>query len=137
MPRTLDSRGSAPTGPRVLVIDDDDDIADVLREALSDDGYAVATVRHGAAALDILHHRPADVILLDLRMPIMDGWSFVRSYRDAAADGAAPIILLSGVSNLADVARAVRADAYIAKPFELAAVRQTIERCRVSPKLDA
>src|SRR5919204_2410238 len=55
--------------PRVLVIDDDDDIADVLRQSLTEEGYAVATVPHGAAALDILKLHEPEVILLDLRKP--------------------------------------------------------------------
>lgn len=65
--------------PRVLVIDDDDDVCEILREALTEDGYAVATVPHGAAALELIHHHQPAVILLDLRMPIMDGWSSPNS----------------------------------------------------------
>src|SRR5687768_18504632 len=67
--------------PRVLVIDDDDELAEVLRQALRESGYAVATVRHGAAALDLIELIQPDRILLDLRLPIMDGWSSATQYR--------------------------------------------------------
>jgi len=74
--------------PKVLVIDDDDALADVVRQLLRDAGYSVATVRHGAAALELVKHIAPDLILLDLPMPIMDGWSFVSQYRRIANEGA-------------------------------------------------
>ena len=82
--------------PRVLVVDDDDELADVLRQALRESGYAVATVRHGAAALELIGQIQPDLILLDLKMPIMDGWSFVSQYgrsgKAAAASCCSPAI---------------------------------------------
>jgi CheY-like chemotaxis protein len=115
----------------VLVIDDDDAVCEVLREALSEDGYAVATVPHGAAALELVkHHQPA-VILLDLRMPIMDGWSFAEQYRRAAKP-AASLILLSALKEIEESAGRLGAAAFIRKPFELDEVVQVIERC-ISP----
>jgi CheY-like chemotaxis protein len=110
--------------PRVLVIDDDLATCEVLRDALGDE-YAVATVPHGAAALELTkHHHPA-VILLDLRMPIMDGWSFVEQFR-RHPDGATRIVLFSGVPDLASEAKRVGADGYVEKPFDLERVRGAI-----------
>jgi CheY-like chemotaxis protein len=112
----------------VLVIDDDDAVCEVLREALSEDGYAVATVPHGAAALELVkHHQPA-VILLDLRMPIMDGWSFAEQYRRAAKP-AASLILVSALKEIEESAARLGAAAFIRKPFELDEVVQVIDRC--------
>ncbi|TMB75518.1 MAG: response regulator, partial [Chloroflexi bacterium] len=73
---------------KVLLIDDDDELAEVLRQVLRDAGHSVATVRHGAAALELTQHTSPDLILLDLSMPIMDGWSFVAQYRRSAKQGA-------------------------------------------------
>lgn len=101
---------------KVLVIDDDDAVADVVRQVLREAGYSVATVRHGAAALELIHHVSPDLILLDLSMPIMDGWSFVAQYRRTAKVGAR-IILLTGNSQAAEIARTLRTDGYITKPF--------------------
>lgn len=123
-----DGNGSPLTRPRVLVVDDDDDICDVLREALTDEGYAVATVPHGAAALELVkHHQPA-VIICDLRMPIMDGWSFVDQYRRQARPPAS-VILLSALKDLEDSAKRLGADGFLKKPFDLADVVTQLERC--------
>ena len=126
--RRSDREGASASRPRVLVIDDDDDVCEVLREALTDEGFAVATVPHGAAALELVtHHQPA-VIILDLRMPIMDGWSFAEQYRRIAKPPAS-VILLSAIRDLEESASRIGAAAWIAKPFELDEVVQKIERC--------
>jgi two-component system chemotaxis response regulator CheY len=104
--------------PRVLVIDDDDELAEVLRQALRESGYAVATVRHGAAALDLIAQIQPDLILLDLRMPIMDGWSFVTQYRRSGKAGGR-IVLVSGHPDVRVISQTLGADAYVGKPFEL------------------
>ena len=110
------------------MIDDDESVCEVLREALTDEGYAVATVPHGAAALELVkHHQPA-VIILDLRMPIMDGWSFAEQYRRQAKP-AASLILLTAMKDIEESARRVGAAAYIQKPFELTEVVSKIEHC--------
>jgi two-component system, chemotaxis family, chemotaxis protein CheY len=103
---------------RVLVVDDDDELAEVVRQVLRDAGYSVATVRHGAAALDLTQHVSPDLILLDLSMPIMDGWSFVAQYRRTAKKGAR-IVLLTANSAAPDIARTLEADGYIVKPFSI------------------
>jgi CheY-like chemotaxis protein len=102
----------------VLVVDDDDELAEVVRQVLRDAGHSVATVRHGAAALELTKHISPDLILLDLSMPIMDGWSFVRQYRRSAKQGAR-IVLLTGNHNAPEIARSLGADGYITKPFDV------------------
>ena len=115
------------THPRVLIVDDDDELAEVLRQALRESGYAVATVRHGAAALELIERIQPDLILLDLTMPIMDGWSFVSQYRRGAKAGGR-IVLLTGHPNVREISRTLGADAYIEKPFELTEVLGTVQR---------
>ena len=112
---------------KVLVIDDDDELADVVRQVLRDSGYSVATVRHGAAALELVRHISPDLILLDLTMPIMDGWSFVSQYRRSAkAD--ARIVLLTGNSHAPEIAETLSADGYVTKPFDLADLISVVRR---------
>ena len=113
--------------PRVLVIDDDDELAEVLRQALRESGYAVATVRHGAAALDLIGQIQPDLILLDLRMPIMDGWSFVTQYR-RIGKSAGRIVLVSGHPDVREISQRLGADAYVGKPFELTQLLSTVEQ---------
>jgi len=112
---------------KVLVIDDDDELADVIRQVLRDAGYSVATVRHGAAALELMKHISPDLILLDLSMPIMDGWSFVSQYRRTSHKGAR-IVLLTGNTSAPDIARTLEADGYITKPFALDDLLATVAR---------
>jgi len=100
--------------PNVLVIDDDDALADVVRELLRDAGYSVATVRHGAAALEFVKHIAPDLILLDLSMPIMDGWSFVSQYRRIASEGAR-IVLFTANAHAPEIAQTLGCDGYITK----------------------
>ena len=114
--------------PRVPVIDADDAICDLLRDALTDEGYAVATVPHGAAALELMKHDQPAVILCDLRMPIMDGWSFVEQYR-RVAQPAASVIILSAVRDAEESAKRLGVAGFIGKPFELDEVVAQIERC--------
>jgi CheY-like chemotaxis protein len=103
---------------KVLVIDDDDDLAEVVRQVLRDNGYSVATVRHGAAALELVRHTSPDLILLDLTMPIMDGWSFVGQFR-RDVKSSARIVLLTGNPQAPEIARNLGADGYLSKPFEI------------------
>lgn len=112
---------------KVLVVDDDDQLADVVREVLRDAGYSVATVRHGAAALDLMKHVTPDLILLDLTMPIMDGWSFVAQYRRNARAGAR-ILLLTANPHAPEIAETLQADGYIQKPFDIGQLVDLIQR---------
>jgi CheY-like chemotaxis protein len=112
---------------KVLVIDDDDELADVVRQVLRDAGYSVATVRHGAAALELVRHISPDLILLDLTMPIMDGWSFVAQYRRSVRSEAR-IVLLTGNSHAPEIAETLSADGYVTKPFDLADLMAVVRR---------
>jgi len=113
--------------PRVLVVDDDDELADVLRQALRESGYAVATVRHGAAALEVIGQIQPELILLDLTMPIMDGWSFVKQYRHRG-NTVGRIVLLTGHPNVREISLSLGADAYVGKPFALAELLTTMQQ---------
>ena len=92
---------------------------------LRDDGFAAASVSHGAAALEMVKvHEPA-LILLDLRMPIMDGWSFVEQYRRASVAPAA-ILLMSANPDLPGIAQHLGADGHLRKPFDLSELRASV-----------
>ena len=131
--------GDGAARPRVLVIDDDDALCETIRETLREE-YAVASAPHGAAALDLVKvHQPA-LILLDLRMPIMDGWSFVHHYRRVAAIPAA-IVVMSAASDLPNIAAQLGADGHLRKPFDLKSVGRLVaaqldSRARKAPPAD-
>jgi len=104
--------------PRVLVVDDDQPICELVELALSDEGWDVQTRTHAQDALAFLQQSEADVILLDLRMPDMDAEAFLATWRRQATRDI-PIILLSAASNLADHATRLGASGMLAKPFDL------------------
>ena len=103
---------------RVLVVDDDAAIRQFIRMALEGNGYEVATAEDGQAALAAVRAAPPRVILLDMRMPIMDGWAFTRAYRETPPPHA-PIVVLTAARDAGEYASDVDADAFLAKPFNL------------------
>ncbi|WP_197041542.1 response regulator transcription factor [Chondromyces apiculatus] len=102
----------------ILVVDDDVEIREMLRLALSEEGYGVLCASDGAAALSLLDSEHPGLILLDMRMPVMDGWAFARAY--AARPGPhAPIVVITAAVDAGRWAREIGASAAIAKPFDL------------------
>ena len=65
----------------ILVVDDDEAILSAVESTLADEGYPVVTAPDGAAALDVVERQQPTAILLDMKMPVMDGWAFARAYR--------------------------------------------------------
>ena len=102
----------------ILVIDDDAEIGAALADALDDEGYEVLGARSAATALELITQAQPDLILLDVRMPDMDGPAFVRSYQQRPGVRA-PIILMSGMQELDRLAVELGAAGYLAKPFML------------------
>lgn len=102
----------------VLVIDDDPDIVRVLTSALEDEGYRVLS-SIGDAAIEMARALHPDLVLLDLRMPGMDGAEVSRRLRADPATAAIPIIVVSAVQNLAQAVEKLPVDAQVQKPFDL------------------
>ena len=105
---------------RVLVVDDDEAILEFIGEALADEGYEVLTALNGEEALALAvgsNPRP-DLILLDMRMPVMDGWDFARAYHDLPGPHA-PIVVITAARDAATAAEEIGAAGYLAKPFSL------------------
>ena len=108
--------------PLVLVVDDDVDSRTLLALALSMAGYDVATAVNGRDALDVARARQPRVILLDLAMPVMDGFEFrARQLRDSSL-APIPVICVSGRHDAPAASVQLRAAACIPKPFDLDAV---------------
>jgi CheY-like chemotaxis protein len=103
---------------RVLVVEDQPDIRDFVALVLHNEGYCVTTADNGAVALEKVARKPVDVVLLDMRMPVMDGWAFARAYRERPGPHA-PIVVLTAANDAASRAAQIQADAYLGKPFEL------------------
>jgi two-component system, OmpR family, response regulator MprA len=117
----------APGAGRLLVVDDDPDVRDSLERALRVAGYAVTTAVHGADALDQLARAPVDLIVLDVLMPIVDGFDACRRLRERG--NATPVLVLTARDAVEDRVAGLEAgaDDYLVKPF---ALRELLARIR-------
>jgi two-component system, OmpR family, response regulator MprA len=121
----------ATTTARVLVVEDDAEIADVLRRSLRQEGYEVRTSADGVDALDVAAGFVPDLVVLDLGLPRLDGVEVCRRLR---ADGDVPILMLTARAETEDRVGGLDsgADDYLAKPFErqelLARIRALLRR---------
>jgi DNA-binding response OmpR family regulator len=130
------SQPAAETRP-ILVVEDDPKIAELVRAYLEREGFGVAIVRDGIAALAAVHeHRPR-LIVLDLMLPELDGLSVARRVRE---ESDIPILMLSARGSVADRVHGIAegADDYLAKPFSpaelVARVKAILRRATVRPK---
>jgi two-component system, chemotaxis family, chemotaxis protein CheY len=116
----------------VLVVEDDRDMLEALAALLDESGYAVLRARNGVEALLKLETEAAtcDLILLDLMMPVMNGWDFRRKQLQMPAIAGIPVLLMSAGAHLATATGDLRAAGYLAKPVEttdlLEVVRQHV-----------
>jgi CheY-like chemotaxis protein len=123
----------APAMPSVLVVDDEPQVVWVLQFSLEAEGYTTYAASNGMEALsEIAQHQPA-MMVLDIMMPGMDGWSLLEEMLKLPDGGRPRVVIVSALSSLRDRARAAElgADAYVPKPFnvdELLEVLHGLER---------
>ena len=120
----------------ILVVDDEPEIVRFVRAYLEDAGYRVVTANDGQQALFVARHEKPDLVILDLLMPGMDGWDFIRRYR---RERDTPVIMLTARVEETDqvVGLELGADDYVTKPFSpralVARVRAVLRRARGEP----
>lgn len=114
--------------PRVLVVDDEEDVREMMASILSDVGYVVTTVADGAAALAAVKRDPFALATLDLRMPGMSGRETLVGLRAIAPD--MPVVVVSGHVTPAEAQACVAHGAFaiVRKPFSLKVLLATVER---------
>lgn len=104
----------------ILVVDDNHDIRDLVREILEFEGYVVVTACNGKEALERLGGADLpSLILLDLMMPTMNGWEFRAEQLKDQRLASIPLVVLTGDGNASEKARVLRATSYIMKPVHL------------------
>ena len=102
----------------VLVVEDDADLVSLMELVLTDAGYRVRTAPEGAAALARVAEEMPGLILLDMRMPGMNGWEFAREFRTRHGR-ACPIVVVTAAENARARALEVEAEGWLSKPFEI------------------
>jgi len=109
------------TTSQILVVDDEPQVVWMLQFSLEAEGYQTLSARDGRAALDEVREHHPSVVLLDIMMPVMDGWAFLEELQALSADERPRVIVVSARSSLRDRAKAAElgADAFVAKPFNV------------------
>ena len=122
---------------KVLIVEDDNNIADLLRLYLEKENYEVAIASDGGKGVESFRRFQPDLVLLDLMLPVMDGWGVCRTIR---AESKTPVIMLTAKGETEDKVNGLKqgADDYITKPFEmqevLARIEAVLRRSGASPE---
>jgi CheY-like chemotaxis protein len=111
----------------ILVVDDDGDLRELLRLLLESAGYAVETARDGREALQRVTAHPPAVVLLDMKMPVMNGWQFAEALR-RDFNHRVPIVVVTAAEDARKSAQEVDAEGFLGKPFDLDDVLAAVAR---------
>jgi two-component system cell cycle response regulator DivK len=118
------------TMPRILVAEDNAVNRELVREILQGEGFEVVEACDGEEALRLIGEEHPDLVILDIQMPRMDGYSLLRAIRNAPKLSGTPTLALTAYAMQGDKARALDAgfDAYVSKPFESAKLLAEVNR---------
>jgi CheY-like chemotaxis protein len=122
----FDSDGLQPKR-RILVVDDDSDVRDLVAAVLREAGHTVMTATNGQEALALTARERPDLILLDKLMPVMDGTAFAHAYRERAPDPA-PIVAFCAARDAEVWARSIGAVTHVGKPFDVDDLNRTVKQ---------
>jgi CheY-like chemotaxis protein len=111
--------------PVILVVDDEPIIAATVAMLLADEGYEVHTAEHGRAALELLNGTRVDLVLSDVRMPVMDGYALLAALRKQG--NRAPVVLMTAIDGVAPPPRILK------KPFDLDELLRLVAEAVGSP----
>ena len=117
-------------GRPILVVDDDAALRDVLSLTLLLEGYPVREAANGAEALQLIEAEHPSLVVLDMQMPVLDGWGVARELRARHLDP--PILVMTGGYNAQRAAREIGADGFVGKPFGVAELLDKVRALRVA-----
>lgn len=117
-------------GP-ILIVDDEPIIRLTLAEILQIEGYKTEIAGNGAEALEAITRASPSLVLLDMNMPVLDGWGVARELRRLEID--VPIVVMTAGTSAQVTAREIGAAGYVAKPFDVTDLVAYIERLRDNP----
>jgi len=110
----------------ILVVDDDPTILATVSETLDLEGYPVLTATNGAEALQTLQREPVALVLLDMRMPVLDGWGFIRAARERGLNPT--VVVMTATADARRWAVEIGAQGVLAKPFDLDELIAEVQR---------
>ena len=112
----------------ILVVDDDPTILATVSEALDFEGFPVITATNGAEALELIDRNWPSLVLLDMRMPVLDGWGFMRAVRERGLE--LSVVVMTAAADARRWGREIGAHGVLAKPFELDDLLNAIQQFR-------
>lgn len=125
-------RDHAPSGPKdVLVVEDESYLCDLVADVLEAEGHTARTASNGQEALERIAERKPQLILLDLMMPVMDGWEFVRALRANAEWQDIPVVVITAVYDVKRTQQETGAVAVVTKPFDIDQIADVVDRYSV------
>jgi DNA-binding response OmpR family regulator len=116
------------TESKIVVVEDDQQLREIIAETLREDGYAVETADNGKAALGLVRRFTPDLLLIDLMMPYMNGEEFTAHVRKIAGLESVPIIVVSAARRGPELGARIGAVEYLSKPFDLFELSERINR---------
>ncbi|MBI3969562.1 MAG: response regulator [Chloroflexi bacterium] len=122
--RFSDPIGQLPMAP-ILIVDDDPMIRQIIAQALAEEGFPVESASDGLDALNRITVRRPAMVLLDMSLPLMDGFDFAAALHETYCDSV-PIVVVTANGHAADDARQVGACGYLDKPFDLERLVATV-----------
>ena len=116
--------------PSILVVDDNEDNAHIIRDYLEARGYPISVAYNGDKALELFEKEKPSLVLLDVMMPGRDGWQVCREMKDSEAGRGVRVIMVTALQDWTDKRQAIEtgADDFVEKPFELAKLAMVVER---------
>ena len=112
----------------ILIVEDDHDVAQSVAEVLESSGYGTGIAANGREALDYLQNTQTDLILLDMMMPVMDGWQFREEQRKLPALDSIPVVIVTADGNARGKAEAIQAAGLVSKPVTIDGLLDEVER---------
>ena len=117
-----------PERKRILLVDDDADILEATSGFLRDEGFAVEVARDGRAALALVRSSAPHLMVIDLMMPVLDGWAFVEQLRAEGLAPGVPLVVFSADRDVRQKAASLKAQHVLRKPFSLDELHEVVER---------
>ncbi len=112
----------------ILVVDDDPTILATVSEVLDMEGYDVVTATNGAEALVAIDQSVPSLVLLDMRMPVLDGWGFMRAVRDRGLT--LTVVVMTAAADARRWGREIGAEGVLAKPFDIDELVRAVQQWR-------
>lgn len=116
--------------PSILVVDDNEDNAHIIRDYLEAKGYPISVAYNGDEAMELFEKEKPQLVLLDVMMPGRDGWEVCRAMKDSEIGRDVRVIMVTALQDWTDKRQAIEtgADDFVEKPFELAKLATVVER---------